>query len=211
MSPSPALRFHPLTPARWDDFTDLFGERGACAGCWCMWWRLKRADFEKGQGALNRRRMKKLVDSGERTGILVYRGKKAVGWCSVAPREKYDTLERSRVLRRIDDEAVWSIVCLFIDKKHRGEGIAVALIEEAVRYAARKKARMVEAYPTVPRKGKLPAISSFMGTPEMFRRAGFSEVARPSEARMIVRRRIGSVAPQGGPNRTSPERRRRVR
>jgi GNAT superfamily N-acetyltransferase len=190
MNGTPALRFRPLTPARWDDFKDLFGERGACAGCWCMWWRLKRADFEKGQGSLNRRRMKNLVNSGEQPGILAYRGRKAVGWCSVAPREKYDTLARSRVLKPLDDEKVWSIVCLFVDKEHRGEGIAEALIEEAVRFARGTKARMIEAYPTVPRKGKLPAISSFMGTPEMFFRAGFAEAARPSEARMIVRRRI---------------------
>jgi hypothetical protein len=35
----------PVTPDRWDDFEKLFGKSGACAGCWCMWWRLPPAQW----------------------------------------------------------------------------------------------------------------------------------------------------------------------
>ena len=45
--PAQNLTFYPLTPERWKDFEELFGPRGACGGCWCMWWRLKRSEFEK--------------------------------------------------------------------------------------------------------------------------------------------------------------------
>jgi len=45
----------PLTSSHWDDFETLFGDRGACGGCWCMVWRLSRKDFERGKGAGNRR------------------------------------------------------------------------------------------------------------------------------------------------------------
>src|SRR5262247_157348 len=58
------LEFHPLTPERWRDFESLFGERGACGGCWCMWPRLSRSQYETQKGARNKRAMKKLVDGG---------------------------------------------------------------------------------------------------------------------------------------------------
>ena len=187
----PALAFHPLTPERWDDFVGLFGKHGAYGGCWCMWWRETRAEFEKRQGAGNRRAMKRIVDSGVVPGILAYAGGQAAGWISVAPREQYGSLERSRTLRRIDDKPVWSIVCFFVGREFRGRGIAVPLIRAAVAYAKRGGAKIVEAYPTVPRKGELPPASVYMGVPSMFERAGFVECARPSKSRVIMRCVIG--------------------
>ena len=47
--------FHRLTPERWADFEELFGERGATGGCWCMWWRLTGREFDAQKGEGNRR------------------------------------------------------------------------------------------------------------------------------------------------------------
>jgi GNAT superfamily N-acetyltransferase len=185
-----AIQFHPLTPKRWPDFETLFGKRGACGGCWCMWWRQTRAEFSAGHGERNRRAMKRIVESGEVPGILAYVKGEAVGWCAVAPRERYSSVERSRVLKRLDDEPVWSIVCLYVTKEHRGQGVAVALIRGAVDYAARRGARIVEAYPTMPRGRRLADISSFMGVPAQYEKAGFTVRARPSAARAVMRRVI---------------------
>jgi hypothetical protein len=44
------MEIHPLTPDRWDDFEELFGSRGAYGGCWCMWWRTTRKEFEAFKG-----------------------------------------------------------------------------------------------------------------------------------------------------------------
>lgn len=185
--PTPNLKFHPLTPRRWPDFVELFGKRGAYGGCWCMWWRRSRRDFEAGQGAGNKRAMKALVDRGEVPGIPAYAGQQVVGWCSIAPRETYGTLERSRVLKRLDDQPVWSLVCFFIHKAYRDQGVGQALIEAAVQYVKRKGGKIVEAYPTRPRKKKLPPVSSFMGVPAMYARAGFQECAQPSASRVVMR------------------------
>jgi GNAT superfamily N-acetyltransferase len=179
--------FHPLTPDRWDDFVRLFGKHGAYGGCWCMWWRETRSEFARKQGAGNRRAMRRIVESGEVPGILAYAEGEAAGWVSVAPREHYPSLERSRTLKRIDDTPVWSIVCFFIGKEFRGRGIAVRLIRAAVDYAVRHGARVVEAYPTVPSRGVLAPVSVYMGVPSMFARAGFVECARPSKRKMIMR------------------------
>ena len=181
----------PLTPERWGDFTSLFGKNGACGGCWCMWWRQTRSDFEKKHGAANRRAMKRIVDSGEVPGLLGYSGDHVVGWVSVAPREKFESLERSRVLSRLDDLPVWSIVCLFVHKSERGRHLSEQLVRCAVEYAFSKGAPAVEAYPTEPRGRRLQAVSSFMGVPELFSEVGFAECARPSKSRVIMRRYAG--------------------
>lgn len=180
--------FQPLTPERWPDFEALFGPRGAYGGCWCMWWRISRKEFEQAQGEGNRRAMHDLVHGGAIPGILAYVDGQAAGWCSVAPREQYASLNRSPMLRPIDDQPVWSIVCLFIGRRHRNQGLALELIGAARDYALAQGAPIVEAYPTAPRSdGRLPPVSSFMGLPTMYERAGFVEVARPSKSRVIMR------------------------
>jgi len=185
-----SMRFRPLTSERWVDFARLFGTQGACDGCWCMWWRQTRAQFAARRGGRNRQGMKRVVASGRVPGILAYVGNEAVGWCSIAPREEYGALERSRVLRRVDDQPVWSIVCLFVADGYRGRGVAGALVRAAAQYAASGGAQIVEAYPSVPPSAGTGGISGFMGVPQLYERLGFREVARPSQAKVVMRLRV---------------------
>jgi len=182
------LKFHWATPARWDDVAELFGERGACGGCWCMAWRLRHRDWVAGKGAKNRRALKRLITSGERPGVLACLDGGAVGWCALAPREAYVHLERSRVLMPVDDRPVWSVSCLFILRSHRRLGIASRLLEAAARMAAARGARVVEGYPVVNRMPKAPDAFLWTGVPSAFIKAGFREVARRSPVRPIMRR-----------------------
>ena len=182
-----SLEFHPLTPERWDDLEALFGSHGAYGGCWCMWWRTTRREFQAQTGEGNRLAFKSIVESGEIPGILAYHHGAPIGWCSVAPRERFGSLERSPVLKRIDDRPVWSIVCFFVAKAWRGQGVAMRLTRAAVEYVRSQGGKVVEAYPTVPRDAALPPVSSYVGTPAMFERAGFVECARPSKSRVIMR------------------------
>ena len=128
------LAIHPVTKKRWSDFETLFGEKGACGGCWCMLWRLTRKEFEQQKGEANRLAIKAIVESGDKPGLLAYSGKQAVAWCSVAPREEFPALDRSRVLKKIDDEPVWSISCFFIHKNFRKQGLSVRILEAVVEY-----------------------------------------------------------------------------
>ena len=184
------LRFHPVTPDRWSDFALLFGKRGACAGCWCMWWRQTAGEFTRGKGAGNRRAMKRIIDGGSIPGLLAYAGADPVGWCSVHPRETYKRLDRSRVLRPIDERPVWSIVCFFVARDWRRRGLTIELIRAAVDHARENGARIIEAYPTEPRSGAMPDAFAYTGLASAFRKAGFKEVARRSPSRPIMRRAI---------------------
>jgi len=182
------LQFHWVTPARWEDLAELFGERGACGGCWCMAWRLPHRKWVAGKGSGNRRALKRLVSGGRRPGVLAYLGGRAIGWCALAPRGEYVHLGRSRVLEPVDDRPVWSISCLFILRSHRRLGIAARLLEAAARMAAARGARIVEGYPVVNRMPKAPDAFLWTGVPSAFIKAGFREVARRSPVRPIMRR-----------------------
>ena len=124
------LEIHPLTPERWTDLETLFGPSGASSGCWCMWWRASSADYEQNHGEPNRQAFKSVVASGAQTGLLAYQNGQPVGWVSFAPREDFPRLERSRTLKRVDSQPVWSIVCFFISRKARRRGLSAALIEQ---------------------------------------------------------------------------------
>lgn len=176
-----------LTSDTWDDFECLFGPKGAYAGCWCMWWRLSRKEFEKGQGEANRQAMKSIVQSGKIPGLIAYDKDEPCGWCSVAPREHFSTLERSRVLKRIDNQEVWSIVCFFIKKNHRGKNLSLQLIQGALDYVKSQGGKIVEAYPTILKTRKAPPVSTFMGIPSVLERAGFKIVHKPSQSKWIMR------------------------
>jgi GNAT superfamily N-acetyltransferase len=152
-----------------------------------MWWRLTRREFEEGQGEGNREAMHSIVAGGEVPGILAYEGGRAAGWCSVAPRETYGSLNRSPVLKKIDDKQVWSIVCFYIAKGHRRKGLIRQLIFAAIEYVQGKGGRVVEAYPTIPKGEKMPPVSSYMGFPSIFGSMGFVECARPSKSKVIMR------------------------
>lgn len=181
------FQFFPLNPDRWDDFEELFGERGACGGCWCMTWRVKKSVFDKQKGSGNKKAMKKIVTAGSEPGLLAYAEGRAVGWCAVAPREEFIRLEGSRVLAPVDDRPVWSITCFFITKEFRRKGLSAELLKAVIQYARKKKVKILEAYPAEPYADNIPAAFAWTGIPSAFIKAGFEEVARRSKTRPIMR------------------------
>lgn len=194
--PSPRrYSFHPLTPDRWDDLETLFGPRGACGGCWCMVWRLPRAQWEQGKAGGNRRAFRKLVSDGACPGVLAYAGDEPVGWCAIAPRTDYPGLERSRVLKPVDDKPVWSVSCFYVRRDHRMKGLSVKLLKAAGRFAAERGARVLEGYPIAPSSaGEMPGPWAWTGLAATFVKAGFKEVERRSKTRPIMRRTVRSRA-----------------
>src|SRR5512138_3256567 len=183
----PKLAFRPLTPGRWPDLVALFGPSGACAGCWCTWWRLTTREFRAGVGEANRRRQERYVKAGNLAGLLAYAGSEPVGWIAIEPRERYGRLARSRTLAPVDDRPVWSITCFFVARPHRRKGLTRTLIEAAVRYARSRGGRIVEAYPVEVGRRVADALV-YRGAASTLRALGFEEVARRSRTRPILRK-----------------------
>ena len=187
------LHYQSVTKENILDFENLFGEKGACAGCWCMYWRLKRADYNAMKGLKNKAAMKKIIHNNTHSpGILVYDDKKPIAWCAISPRSEYPALERSRILKKVDDKKVWSITCLFIDKKYRKKGISVKAIQFACDHAKKEKAKWIEAYP-VEAKKQTADVFIWTGIASAFLKAGFKEVTRRSESRPIMRKGVDTA------------------
>ena len=189
MNPMKDITIFPVTSDQLQDFQTLFGTRGACGGCWCMYWRLSHSVYQEQKGDKNRNAMSEIIHNGTVPGIIGYIDEKPVGWCSVAPRDDFPRLERSRILKKIDDNSVWSIVCLFVDKSFRNRGISVEMLKAAVAYVKDKDGKIVEGYPVEPKKGKdtIPPVFAYTGIASAFIKAGFREVERRSETRPIMR------------------------
>ena len=178
--------FLPLTVATWNDLVELFGHKGACGGCWCMYWRLKAADYNNQKGEGNKKSMKELLKKSS-PGVIAYVKNNAVGWCAVAPRDEYIRLETSRILKPVDDKKVWSVSCFFITKEFRRKGLSVTLLKAAIDFAISKGATIVEGYPTEPTTGRMADAFAWTGITATFQKAGFKEVERRSKGRPIMR------------------------
>lgn len=155
-----------------------------------MYWRLAPRDFKAGKGSGNRQAILDLARSQRPPGVLAFDGDVAVGWCALAPREAYSALERSRILKPIDDRPVWSVSCFFIDRKYRRSGVSLPLLNAAVEFAASQGAKIVEGYPVEPASDDYPATYAWYGIAKTFERAGFEECARRSPTRPIMRKTL---------------------
>jgi GNAT superfamily N-acetyltransferase len=181
------MKIEPLTPDRWPDLEKLFGPGGACSGCWCQYWRLPHKLFDQQKGVANRETLLKIVKNGPPPGLLAYQNGEPVGWICLGLREDFPVLERSRVLKAMDDKPVWSVVCFFIAKAARAQGVSKALLQAALKYAKAQGARIVEGYPTPARYGRLPDAFVYTGLESVFEQAGFVEAIRRGKGRAIWR------------------------
>jgi len=182
------LVIRPLTPELWPALEDLFGEKGACNGCWCMYWRIGAA-YRKRPGDENQAAFRKIVEAGPPPGLIAFYGKLAVGWCQITPRDLVPHLDQVWRLKRVDDVPVWSLTCLYIRIGYRRRGVATALIEAALKAAKRAKAPAVEAYPL---DAELTPSASSTGFASTFARLGFKTVACGVPARPIMRHDLNS-------------------
>lgn len=187
---APTFTTRPLTPETFPDLETLFGKPGGSIvrGCWCMYYRQTGKDSNL-DGPRNKQLFCELVDAGTRPGLIGYVDGEPVGWISLGPREEYLKLRRSPVMKPVDDTEVWSIVCTYVAKSDRGQGVQHKLLAAAVDWARDQGVRMLEAYP-VDREGRSSPDSMFFGSRSLYERAGFHEVVRRSPTRVVMRRAL---------------------
>lgn len=179
------LIIRPMTPDLWPSLEELFGPRGASNGCWCMYWRVGPAYGRRPRGE-NRAALRALVEEGPPPGLIAFLDGRPVGWCQMTPRSDLPWLDRGPRAPRIDAAPVWSLSCFYIHRNYRRQGLALALIHEAVRIAQSRGIRMLEAYP-IDMDAPRGTTNPFTGVASSFRKAGFVEVARRPPARVVMR------------------------
>ncbi len=120
--------------------------------------------------------MHELVRDSTPIGVLAYDGQEPIGWCSVAPRESYVRLARSRTMPRVTppETPTWTVLCFFVARWHRERGVMNALLEGAVAYVQAQGAAVVEGYPF----DTAGITSTHRGHSRLFQRAGFRQDGR---------------------------------
>jgi GNAT superfamily N-acetyltransferase len=191
---APALEVRPLTPERWPDLEAVFMARGCSVArnCWCMYYRVSGREsglLSAERGRQNKRAMRKLVEAGPPPGLIGYRDGVPIGWISLGPREHFAKLEKSPVMKPVDDAKVWSVICFVVPSPYRGEGVAKALLDGARAWAKKQGAKILEAYP-IDKEGRGDDQNYWFGTRSMFDAAGFEEVARRKPTRPVMRLRL---------------------
>ena len=184
------LRVLPLTPDLWPAFEKLFGKQGACAGCWCTYWRMPRKLYDEARGANAKAFFKRRVMKGPPPGVLAFEGDDAVGWLQIGPRA--DTPQWNSARRATapldetdaEDERVWGATCFYVKSSARGQGVMDALVKGGVAHARANGARFVEACPI---DGKVGNVDAYVGLMSVFERARFEEVARRKANRPLMR------------------------
>jgi GNAT superfamily N-acetyltransferase len=183
-----AIATRPLTRRDWPVVEALFGANGACGGCWCMWWRVPMGGkaWAAAKGKPNREAFRALVESGQASGVLAFDGDAPMGWCAIGPRAAFPRIERSKALARDWSPRTWSLNCLFVPARCRGQGVARALVAAAIELARRGGALEIEAYPQAVRTGQRQA-GAFVwtGVPALFEPHGFRPVHAPDRGRSL--------------------------
>jgi GNAT superfamily N-acetyltransferase len=158
---------------RFEDVATVVGtSRPDAGGCWCMAYRDSRVPNRDRPAYLQ---AECATEPGP--GVLVYVDDVVAGWCSVAPRAHYRRLLHSRTIPVLDDRDTWVAVCFVVRAGYRRHGLMHRLLGGAVDHADAHRAEVVEGYPIEAGGSRVDVISGYVGTVELFERAGFERVA----------------------------------
>jgi GNAT superfamily N-acetyltransferase len=174
--------YRPVSAENWQDLEELFESRGGPHHCWCMVWRHMQEGTDRRNKADKKSSLKKYVDREIPIGLLCYIDDRPIAWCSIAPRRHYRNLQHKEDLQ----QDVWSLVCFFIRREFRGQGISRLLTEAALAYAKSQGAKYVEAYPVDPSSPSY----RFMGFKPTFDKLGFACKGRAGQRRYVMLKKL---------------------
>ena len=184
-----------LDPSTWDVFADLVERNnGIFGGCWCIGFHP-----ECGQRIDHRQAKHDRVHSDAAHAALVLDDEgRAQGWCQYGSPDELSGIKHKRVYDK-DPPPVpdWRITCVFVDRKHRGQGVARTAVEAALDQIAQRGGGLVEAIAEVTDGRVAKGRFLFSGTVELWEDLGFERIRQVGKHAWIVSRRIGALAPTG--------------
>jgi len=177
----------PLNSATWPAFAELVERNnGVFGGCWCIGFHP-----ERNQKDLNHREAKEervRTDRAHAALVLDDDGV-AQGWCQYgSPAELSSIKHRREYEKDAPPLPDWRITCFYVDKKHRGQGVARAALEGAINQIAEAGGGLVEAISEVTAGRTAPGHFLFSATVELFEQFGFSRVRQVGKHAWIVSR-----------------------
>ncbi|WP_109209200.1 MULTISPECIES: GNAT family N-acetyltransferase [Microbacterium] len=188
----PNITIEPATADRFDDAQHALSGGGDGYGCQCQWWMMPNSEWQKTSLQEREGMLRDEITAGPPPALIAYVDDEAAGWVRVGPRIRQVRIGRTKNFTANsqepwDDDSVWAVSCFVVRKEHRNEGLNARLLDAAIDFARRGRARVIEAYPLDPDAGrKMASNELFHGVLSTFREAGFREVARPKPHLAIV-------------------------
>jgi GNAT superfamily N-acetyltransferase len=184
----------PLDASTWDAFAELVERNnGIFGGCWCMAY---HPDDSRTDAALNRAGKQRRVREGRAHAALVFDDSGAAqGWCQYGSPEELPGIKHRREYEKdAPPRPDWRITCFYVDKKHRGQGIARAALEGALDQIAGVGGGLVEAIPEVTAGREAAGRFLFSATVELFEQYGFSRRRQVGKHAWIVGKLVSPAA-----------------
>ena len=183
-----------MSPHLWEDLERLFGEKGACGGCWCMWWRIEKGEEWKNiKGTEAKNRLHRMIEKGKVRGLIAYDGSEPIGWCTFGKRSDFPRLNRARTLKCEDADKTSCVPCFYIKPNYRKKGVSTELLKAAVQTLAGEGETVLEGYPVKPIKPgnkDIPGPFAFTGTISLFEKLGFSLAGSPETSKLRYRKEL---------------------
>lgn len=189
----PVCAIKPLGPATWADFAALVERYGGVwGGCWRMAFHAEGVGRAK-TAAQSRTEKECRVREEAAHAALVYGGSTCVGWCQFGSPDELPRIKHQRAygdgLPRLPD---WRITCFFVDKAHRGQGVASLALRGALQEIARLGGGTVESYPEETAGRSVSASFPHNGCPSMFEKQGFEGVRPLGKNHWLVTKAVSA-------------------
>jgi ribosomal protein S18 acetylase RimI-like enzyme len=178
----------PLDSSTWDAFAELVERNnGVYGGCWCI-----AFHTEYQRGVSDPRTLKEqLVRSGRAHAALVFdEDGAAQGWCQYGTPDELGLKHQREYVKDPPPRPDWRITCIFVDKRHRGQGVARAALAGALAEIAAAGGGLVEAISEVTAGREAQGRFLFSATVELFEEYGFARGRQVGKHAWIVSRRI---------------------
>ncbi|MGH8981048.1 MAG: GNAT family N-acetyltransferase [Acidimicrobiales bacterium] len=182
--PLAAYTIEHLEPATWSAFADLVERNdGIYGGCWCVAF---HAEYQR--GVSDPRTLKEdLVRRGRAHAAIVCDDEgRAQGWCQYGRCSELELRWQREYRKDPPAPPEWRIACIFVDKRHRGLGIARAALGGALAQIATAGGGLVEAISEATAGREAQGRFLFSATAELFEDVGFSRVRQVGKHAWIV-------------------------
>jgi GNAT superfamily N-acetyltransferase len=176
----------PLDASTWAAFAEL-AERnnGVYGGCWCMAY---HPEVSRTAAAHNRAAKERRVREGRAHAALVFDDTgTAQGWCQYGSPAELSAIKHKREYDKGPPPPPdWRITCVFVDKRHRGQGIARVALDGALDQIAQLGGGLVEAISEVTTGREAQDRFLFSATVELFEQNGFTRARQVGRHAWIV-------------------------
>jgi len=145
------------------------------------------------RGPHRRSQKERRVREGKAHAALVYDGASCVGWCQFGPTTELPRIKHLRVYSQDQGPLPdWRITCFFVDKEHRGRGVAAAALAGALEEIAHLGGGTIESYPEDTAERRVSASFLYNSRLAMFEHQGFHRVRRLGKNHWVVAKQVAA-------------------